>query len=127
MRLSAAPRRWRFFKRTGLLRRAFLFRGCLSCPDLPYGHTPADARQEGSVRARATALGRRDLVGYRAAPHKEGRTKMRCLECGSQAVTERPERTAFQAQASGVRLTLGTHPGTRQPRPAAQAVSERVA
>src|SRR3954471_7314132 len=46
----------------------------------------------GSVRARATALGRRALVGYRAAPHKKGRTKMRCLECGSQAVTGRPER-----------------------------------
>src|SRR5215212_9889727 len=27
-------------------------------------------------------------------PLTEGRTKMRCLECGSQAVTERPERTA---------------------------------
>src|SRR3954447_6403641 len=24
----------------------------------------------------------------------EGRTRMRCLECGSEAVTERPERTA---------------------------------
>src|SRR3954468_22942250 len=48
----------------------------------------------GSVRSRATALGRRDLVGYRAAPHKEVWTKMRCLECGSEAVTERPERTA---------------------------------
>src|SRR4051794_11263312 len=24
----------------------------------------------------------------------EGRTKMRCIECGSEAVTERPERTA---------------------------------
>src|SRR5690349_15502128 len=35
MKLSAALRRWRSFKRTGLLRRAFLFRGCLSCPDLP--------------------------------------------------------------------------------------------
>src|SRR3954466_8806673 len=33
-------------------------------------------------------------VGYRAAPHKKGRTKMRCLDCGSQAITERPERTA---------------------------------
>ena len=33
-------------------------------------------------------------VGYRAASHKEGRTRMRCLECGSEAVTERPERTA---------------------------------
>src|SRR5215218_6096275 len=33
------------------------------------------------------------LVGYRAAPHG-GRTRMRCLECGSEAVTERPERTA---------------------------------
>src|SRR3954471_3158682 len=32
-------------------------------------------------------------VGYRAASHKEGRTRMRCLECGSEAVTERPERT----------------------------------
>src|SRR3954468_5046556 len=53
-----------------------------------------DSRHDGSVRARATALGRRDLVGYRAAPHKEGRTRMRCIECGSQAVTERPERTA---------------------------------
>src|SRR3954465_6868657 len=60
----------------------------------------------GSVRARATALGRRGLVGYRAAPHKEGRTKMRCLECGSEAVTERPERTAqgyprFRCRACG--------------------------
>src|SRR4051812_15150436 len=27
-------------------------------------------------------------------PLTEGRTKMRCLECGSEAVTERPERTA---------------------------------
>src|SRR3954470_22879944 len=33
------------------------------------------------------------LVGYRAASHG-GRTRMRCLECGSEAVTERPERTA---------------------------------
>src|SRR3954466_12563306 len=61
---------------------------------------------DGSVRARATALGRRDLVGYRAAPHKEGRTKMRGLDCGSQAVTERPERTAqgyrrFRCRACG--------------------------
>src|SRR3954453_3881919 len=57
-------------------------------------------------QARATALGRRDLVGYRAAPHKEGRTRMRCIECGSQAVTERPERTAqgyrrFRCRACG--------------------------
>src|SRR3954464_13840689 len=48
----------------------------------------------------------RDLAGYRAAPHKEGRTKMRCLECGSEAVTERPERTAqgyrrFRCRACG--------------------------
>src|SRR5881398_2877419 len=60
----------------------------------------------GSVRARATALGRRDLVGYRAAPHKKGRMKMRCLDCGSQAITERPERTAqgyrrFRCRACG--------------------------
>jgi hypothetical protein len=33
-------------KRTGLLRRAFLFRGCLSCPDLPYGHAHADIVRE---------------------------------------------------------------------------------
>src|SRR4051794_30305164 len=36
----------------------------------------------------------------------EGRTKMRCLECGSEAVTERPERTAqgyrrFRCRACG--------------------------
>src|SRR5215210_6291667 len=62
--------------------------------------------KNGSVRARATALGRRGLVGYRAASHKEGRTRMRCLECGSEAVTERPERTAqgyrrFRCRACG--------------------------
>src|SRR3954467_14875239 len=64
------------------------------------------ANSAGSVRARATALGRRDLVGYRAAPHKKGRTEMRCIECGSEAVTERPERTAqgyrrFRCRACG--------------------------
>src|SRR4051794_20145341 len=44
--------------------------------------------------------------GYRAAPHKERRTRMRCLECGLEAVTERPERTAqgyrrFRCRACG--------------------------
>src|SRR3954469_25957098 len=74
-----------------------------------YGLNPKTVtkwRKRGSVRARATALGRRDLVGYRAAPHKKGRTEMRCIECGSQAVTERPERTAqgyrrFRCRACG--------------------------
>src|SRR5215218_2239123 len=52
------------------------------------------AGPRGSVRARAIAPWlRKAWVGYRAASHR-GRTKMRCLECGSQAVTERPERTA---------------------------------
>src|SRR3954463_1096630 len=60
----------------------------------------------GSVRARAIAPWlRKAWVGYRAASHR-GRTKMRCLECGSQAVTERPERTAqgyrrFRCRACG--------------------------
>src|SRR4051794_25450829 len=45
-------------------------------------------------------------VGYRAASQKEGRTRMRCLACGSEAVTERPERTAqgyrrFRCRACG--------------------------
>src|SRR5215208_5534244 len=48
---------------------------------------------------------RRAWVGYRAASHR-GRTKMRCLECGSEAVTERAERTAqgyrrFRCRACG--------------------------
>src|SRR5215211_2714351 len=48
----------------------------------------------GSVRARAIAPWlRKAWVGSRAASHR-GRTKMRCLECGSEAVRERPERTA---------------------------------
>src|ERR687894_1758993 len=48
----------------------------------------------GSVRARAIAPWlRKAWVGYRAAS-RGGRTKMRCLECGSEAVTERAERTA---------------------------------
>src|SRR4051794_2989310 len=48
----------------------------------------------GFVRARAIAPWlRKAWVGNRAASHR-GRTKMRCLECGSEAVTERPERTA---------------------------------
>src|SRR3954464_9675920 len=39
-------------------------------------------------------------------PLMEGWTKMRCLECGSEAVTERPERTAqgyrrFRCRACG--------------------------
>src|SRR3954463_16796125 len=68
--------------------------------------TPRSSGLTGSVRARATALGRRDLVGYRAAPHKERRTRMRCIECGSDAVTERSERTAqgyrrFRCRACG--------------------------
>src|SRR3954453_1250527 len=61
---------------------------------------------EGSVRARAIAPWlRKAWVGYRVASHR-GRTKMRCLECGSEAVTERPERTAqgyrrFRCRACG--------------------------
>src|ERR671916_700317 len=61
---------------------------------------------EGSVRARAIAPWlRKAWVGYRAASHR-GRMKMRCLECGSEAVTERAERTAqgyrrFRCRACG--------------------------
>src|ERR671927_648129 len=44
-------------------------------------------------------------VGYRAASHR-GQARMRCIECRSQAVTERPERTAqgyrrFRCRACG--------------------------
>src|SRR3954467_4848910 len=49
-----------------------------------------------------------DLVGYRAAPHKEGRTRMRCLECGSEAVTERPERTARVIAGSAADTTASS-------------------
>src|SRR3954464_8409347 len=64
------------------------------------------SRKTGSVRARATTpwptrarLGIGPLL-------TAGRTKMRCLECGSQAVTERPERPAqgyrrFRCRACG--------------------------
>src|SRR3954467_14603699 len=50
-------------------------------------------------------LAEESSVGYRAASHR-GRTKMRCLQCGSEAVTERPERTAqgyrrFRCRACG--------------------------
>ena len=70
------------------------------------GFQPGKSSKEGSVRARATALADKGSVGYRAASHKEGRTRMRCIECGSEAVTERPERTAqgyrrFRCRACG--------------------------
>src|SRR5215210_5781129 len=60
----------------------------------------------GSVRARATASGRRGLSWVWGLPLTEGWTRMRCLECGSEAITERPERTAqgyrrFRCRACG--------------------------
>lgn len=58
------------------------------------GKSELSINLDGSVRARAIAPWlRKAWVGYRAASHR-GRTKMRCLECGSEAVTERAERTA---------------------------------
>src|SRR4051794_29357903 len=51
------------------------------------------------------SLANKGSGGYRTVL-TEARTKMRCLECGSEAITERPERTAqgyrrFRCRACG--------------------------
>src|SRR3954463_2874802 len=62
------------------------------------GLAPPPLAEEGSVGYRA--------VSHRGVDEDAGWTRMRCLECGSQAVTERPERTAqgyrrFRCRACG--------------------------
>src|SRR3954463_16110415 len=62
------------------------------------GLAPPPLAEEGSVGYRA--------VSHRGVDEDAGWTRMRCIECGPQAVTERPERTAqgyrrFRCRACG--------------------------